>query len=590
MILNELLKIGEVREVYGHKIKVGIYSEKNVEYLNYDGMPIKNVGIGSFIIIRKGFLNIIGKVDGEFITATPLEGGYAEKGRGIARTLDVSILGHLENEQFVFGVIELPLIGNFVYIIDEVLQKKILDYHSKFTLNLGTLIEYDNYPFKLDLQELICSHIGIFGNTGSGKSNTLAKIYTELFEVYSNNQQFKNNSSFVFFDLNGEYRKTFPNGHYYELNSATNEKYPLNKRYLTDIEFWSVVLQASEKTQKPFINECIKNYKECKQSNDYFTTQKLSDLVFESSKNYGEIRAFIIHIFTILGFEDEIISFDDNISIEYKKLVSNTRGELDYISTYIELFDNMENSIVLLSHLNDLQIFSLIVYYTYCKELIKGKISAQYIIQLFNRMDKIICELGKIFEFKNDACPNEHVVVISLFNLNTEMKKLATYIICKDRYENHKKHRGNDRLQSSLHLIIEEAHNILSYGSARESEEWKSIRLETFEEIIKEGRKFGVFLTIASQRPSDISETIISQLHNFFVHRLVNTEDLKRIYKSVAFSDSVSNNMIPILPAGGCLFSGIAANFPLLAKIDCLDKTVAPNSDNVNLIDIWGLK
>ena len=66
MQLNELLKIGEVREVYGHKIKVGIYSEKNVEYLNFEGEPIKNVGIGSFIIIRKGFLNIIGKVDNQW--------------------------------------------------------------------------------------------------------------------------------------------------------------------------------------------------------------------------------------------------------------------------------------------------------------------------------------------------------------------------------------------------------------------------------------------------------------------------------------------------------------------------------------------
>ncbi len=589
MILSEVLKIGEVREVYGHKIKVGIYSEKNVEYLNYDGIPIKNVGIGSFIIIRKGFLNIIGKVDGEFITATSLESGYAEKGRGIARTLDVSVLGHLENDQFVFGVIELPLIGNFVYIIDESLQKNILDHHSQFALNLGTLIEYDNYPFKLDLQELICSHIGIFGNTGSGKSNTLAKIYTELFENYSSNQQFKKNSAFVFFDLNGEYRNSFPNGHYYELNSIENEKYPLNERYLTDIEFWSVVLQASEKTQKPFINECIKNYKKCKQSSNYFTTQKLSELVFYSQKNYGDIRAFIIHIFTCLELEDEIISFDDNVSIEYKKLISNTRGQLDYLATYNELFGDMDDKVISVSHLDDIQIFSLIVYYTYCKELNKGKISTQNIIQLFNRMDKILSELGNIFEFKGD-CPNEHVVIISLFNLNAELKKLVTYIICRDKYESHKRHRGNERLQSSLHLIIEEAHNILSYESARESEEWKNTRLETFEEIIKEGRKFGVFLTIASQRPADISETIISQLHNFFVHRLVNAEDLKRIYKSVAFSDSVSNNMIPILPAGGCLFSGIAANFPLLAKIDCLEQSIAPNSSNVNLIDIWGLK
>ena len=68
-----------------------------------------------------------------------------------------------------------------------------------------------------------------------------------------------------------------------------------------------------------------------------------------------------------------------------------------------------------------------------------------------------------------------------------------------------------NQTNSSLNIIIDEAHNILSYASQRESETWKDYRLETFEEIIKEGRKFGVFLTIASQRPSDISSTIISQ-------------------------------------------------------------------------------
>lgn len=73
--------------------------------------------------------------------------------------------------------------------------------------------------------------------------------------------------------------------------------------------------------------------------------------------------------------------------------------------------------------------------------------------------------------------------------------------------------------------------------STRESEEWKDYRLECFEEIIKEGRKFGVFLTIGSQRPSDISDTIISQLHNYFIHRLVNEEDVRKMYRTVAFAD-----------------------------------------------------
>ena len=129
--------------------------------------------------------------------------------------------------------------------------------------------------------------------------------------------------------------------------------------------------------------------------------------------------------------------------------------------------------------------------------------------------------------------------------------------------------------------------NIKENESLRESEEWKDYRLECFEEIIKEGRKFGTFLTISSQRPSDISDTIISQLHNYFIHRLVNEEDLRKIYRTIAFSDKSTNEMIPILPAGGCVFAGLASNFPILARISILPENNQPQSENVDIKKIW---
>ena len=166
------------------------------------------------------------------------------------------------------------------------------------------------------------------------------------------------------------------------------------------------------------------------------------------------------------------------------------------------------------------------------------------------------------------------------------MKKIVPMIICKTKYAE-KKEAKKKVLNSTLHFIIDEAHNILSDISTRESEEWKDYRLESFEEIIKEGRKFGVFLTIASQRPSDISDTIISQLHNYFIHRLVNEEDLRKMYRTVAFADKSSNDMIPILPAGGCLVSGLATNFPVLVQIDMLPLGHRPKSDNVDINKVW---
>ena len=127
--------------------------------------------------------------------------------------------------------------------------------------------------------------------------------------------------------------------------------------------------------------------------------------------------------------------------------------------------------------------------------------------------------------------------------------------------------------------MIDEAHNILSTQSFREAESWKDYRLETFEEIIKEGRKFGVFVTISSQRPNDISSTITSQAHNDFIHRLLNEHDLNAIASAVSYIDRVTEESIPTLPTGTCIFSGIACQMPLKINVKPLIEEARPQSD-----------
>ena len=137
-------------------------------------------------------------------------------------------------------------------------------------------------------------------------------------------------------------------------------------------------------------------------------------------------------------------------------------------------------------------------------------------------------------------------------------------------------------------IVIDEAHNILSEESQRESEEWKDYRLETFEEIIKEGRKFGTFLTIASQRPYDISQTIISQLHNYFIHRLINNNDLNAVRRAVAYLDDLSFDTIPILSVGSCFFAGLATDIPIKINVEMLpEEEKRPKSETVNLTKAW---
>ncbi len=138
-----------------------------------------------------------------------------------------------------------------------------------------------------------------------------------------------------------------------------------------------------------------------------------------------------------------------------------------------------------------------------------------------------------------------------------------------------------------MHLTIDEAHNVLSMQSTGEHESWKDYRLELFEEIIKEGRKFGMFLTLSSQRPADISPTIMSQIHNFFIHRLVNDRDIFLLENTITTLDGLSKGLIPNLAKGCCVVTGTSFDIPKIIQFNRLKEAHQPDSDDVNLTKLW---
>ena len=612
MELSDYLKIGEVCEVQGKNVKAGIYSDKNTEYLNYNGFVIKNVGIGSFILIRKGFNNIIGKVDGEYTREnTSIENNYYPKGNSIKRIISISILGGMKQEKFIHGLTDLPLIGNFVYILEEQIIAKIFSFNSpKQTVRLGKIIGHDDYPFEIGVQDIVCSHVGIFGNTGSGKSNTLAKLYREIIDKYSSSSAFKKNSKFIVIDFNGEYDNVFPNTDRYILSTRYNSSfdyslnarelhhYPVSINDMLNSDFWAIILEATDKTQKPFIKRSLKRYRQIQERKEGFSIEKLCELIIKTQAKYPELKYTMGDVFGAFGLRESFEELDAHFFYNgQSKNLYKVNGQ--YISYNIsatdiqnELFSEATLDAEKVYSLSPFELFEFAIKYNYWLEISRSYITKEHIAPLVARANDRCEDMQKIFivmseaEYKNALIHQSNIEVISLLNVNLAMKKIVPMIICKIKYAE-KKESKSKALDSTLHFIIDEAHNILSDMSTRESEEWKDYRLESFEEIIKEGRKFGVFLTIASQRPSDISDTIISQLHNYFIHRLVNEEDLRKIYRTVAFADKASNDMIPILPAGGCLVSGLSTNFPVLVQIDILPSANRPKSENVDINKAW---
>lgn len=222
-------------------------------------------------------------------------------------------------------------------------------------------------------------------------------------------------------------------------------------------------------------------------------------------------------------------------------------------------------------------------------DLISGYVQFEHIQPLLKRVEASLTSLERVFDIGDTPPSNTLLSIISLRKTNQEIKKILPLLIAKYYYSSHKqKVISQSPPKHTFHMIIDEAHNILSTQSNRESESWKDYRLELFEEIIKEGRKFGFFLTLSSQRPADISPTIMSQLHNFFIHRLVNERDLKLLESTISSLDNLSRQMIPNLAKGCAVITGTSFDIPMVVQFNEMAEGSRPDSDDIDIETLWG--
>ncbi|NQX58549.1 ATP-binding protein [Paenibacillus qinlingensis] len=615
-------KIGEVFEVEGKRVLIKVDNQKNLSNLFFNGEIYRNVGIGSYIKVKKDFIYLIGKVNKEFIKEN-INSKIENKQLQYDRFVELLIIGFFENGLFVRGIKELPFLYNEAFLMSEHEVKKIFQLSSKYTISIGKAL-FEEVSIEAGITKLFASHIGIFGNTGSGKSNTLARLYHNLLTCDGIDLS---NSKIIFLDFNGEYsnENTVINGKTNIILSTRTQKDRLKiKKDWLDDEFWGILLQATERTQKPFIRRTL-NYQETlsKSSRDE-TLQNIVEVILSLLKiilNNGGVSNKEVDTFNLLkqsikeffsiGNEDncsEIFRYytlhngalsrfyNPQFDIGYTNYsgkiyfgANNTNSDLElqsFRNKLIELVRDYTGGI------SDLGLFELALGLRLAKDVLNNIAHFEHVSPIIHRFQKRKLELEKLFEIGDIAFDQSNPAVltsISLKDVNTEMKKLIPLLITKKIYDSHKENHSESVITKTLHLVIDEAHNILSDESFRESESWKDYRLEVFEEIIKEGRKFGVFLTLSSQRPSDISNTIISQLHNVFIHRLINNNDLLTMSKTISFLDKTSFDSLSILPPGACVFTGTATETPIVVQIPLLDKSLQPMSETVNLERLWGL-
>jgi hypothetical protein len=617
---DAIFTIGKVVSVEGRTIRVKVDKTKNTSHLIYKGELLRNVSVGGYIKILKGFTKIIGKVEGEFVAEDKFyakDKGYRSERDIVDRVLTVSLLGFFDGERFERGIKEMPLVDNECFLLQKEEFEHVHDFVKKDDepIVIGTLSFEKGQEIRVGVNSLFASHIGIFGNTGSGKSYTLAKLYRELFLKFCDEDRFKEAAEFVFLDFNGEYTDSesptddiiigqeYKN--IYRLSTRTAEggdRFPVALETIQDPEFWGVFLEATEKTQAPFLKRAIgQGYIAGRLAEEDGLKSLLKGMVRDSttSPEKGLDKSVVVNLLKevaeSIGGSESMDALRANLEAhlkfhtQYNKYYWEVGGQRTYSdeNNFVPLaidasFDQLQIDQAGLGPLDAVRLQIVLQYYS---DIIRGFANREHLAPLIKRLDKRIDHLKRVITVGEPEAKTGNITIISLRDVNIEMRKVLPLLLCKKLYNDKKQEKDDTKY---LNLIIDEAHNILSEQSERESAQWKDYRLETFEEIIKEGRKFGVFLTIASQRPADISSTIISQLHNYFLHRLINHEDISAVRQTISYLDKVSFEYVPLLPTGTCIVAGLLANVPIVVDIGKIEPDRhAPKNKTITLVDKW---
>ncbi|WP_010606798.1 ATP-binding protein [Pseudoalteromonas maricaloris] len=587
------IAIGEVISIKGTNIVIELYEESNKETLFYNGVKFNGVSIQEFLLIRRGFKDIVARVQGEYLD----ERYKDEESNQYIRKVELIPIGYFQSDTFFEGIKHLPMIRDIAYLMSDTQVKEIFGKPDDNFIVGETLTE--ELPVSLPWEKLFNTHLGIFGNTGSGKSNTLTNLYTTLF----NNKLGKiiGKSHFVVIDFNGEYTnnqlvsdRNYKQVYQLDTRSDDGDKFPLTSDAFWDEELFGILFKATENTQKPFLKRLVSGRKKYigqpnslenyVKSTIYFaltsTAQKKEfvDLISEISKiTESQGLMFVVSQIGWHSSQQKLYfpGTSDYLSGGDNDVAYNTRCR-----PYVDAI-----SLTTLSPFNELR---LRINVQLLADLVSGYVQFEHIQPLLKRVEASLVALDRVFNI-DEVLPSEKLLsVISLRKTNQEVKKVLPLLLAKFYYGFHKQQVINQSPpQQTLHMIIDEAHNILSMQSTRESESWKDYRLELFEEIIKEGRKFGFFLTLSSQRPADISPTIMSQLHNFFIHRLVNDRDLKLLENTISSLDELSRQMIPNLAKGCAVLTGTSFDIPMVVQFNEVADGHRPDSDDVNIRELW---
>lgn len=535
------------------------------------------------------------------------------------RQIYLNLLGEIVGDKFCFGVSKMPLIFSTVYMIsqkelitmlevgeEEIRLSEETDSTRKILLTIGKSVVFPDYEVKVNIDKFFGFHFAVFGNTGSGKSNTIAKILQNIFEKQNYSAK---GAKFVIIDSNGEYNKALSKLN--ELNS--NIKHSLlstdevgEKKFEIPVwalsaDDWATLLHASEKTQIPVLKRAIdiaRIFYNCEVDDVNIKNHILASTLLgiiqssdTSPSKSDKLKAIVTKFKTNDISMSSIIKDDktlgDLIGINYGSMIDEA-GVISFLMTFLnaqEISDNILKAMVPYSLSDFIKAVEFATLY-------EGSISSQriqeYTSTLMTRLQSLQDGVqGRIFsktefntveEYIKSLLGENQIVDLDISSLDDSSAEVVTKVLAKLILDYLK--GGKVKAETPINFIIEEAHRFIKNDT-----NYGVIGYNIFERIAKEGRKFGMLLGISSQRPSELSKTVVSQCSNFIIHRVQNPDDLQYLSNMVPY---VNNNMIDRLTyiqTGNALVFGSAINLPTLTQFD--QANPATDSGNAKISEKW---
>lgn len=531
----------------------------------------------------------------------------------------INIVGEIVGNVFLPGFSKKPSFRSTVRLVQMEELSLILGdqkLNGKTQVYFGLSTVYQNYRINVGINSFFSNHFAILGNTGSGKSFTVSRL---LQNIFSNQQNLPVNANIFIFDAYGEYTNAFknisqvsPKIHY--KNYTTNTAYPDGEIlkipiWLLGVDDIAQLLGVTTPMQLPIIEKALRLVPVLK-SNDNNVLQHKNDIIAravldilmsgkESVKIRDQITAVLTNFNTKdLNLESQIVqpgyvrTLKQCLFVDKSGKMQEMELVVDFISGFVmeglELKNPDGTVQFTLKDLENAMEFALI-----SEGILKSDKVFDYANILAVRLRALVnSEASEYFDYPKMISREDYIKRLVLsssgekaqivnFNINyvdDRMAKALTKIVSKllFDYATEAKQRG----AMPFHIIIEEAHRYVQ----RDQDE-EILGYNIFDRITKEGRKYGVLLGLITQRPSELSETSISQCSNFIILRTLHPKDLEYIRNMVPNMSTAIVEQLKTLQPGNCIAFGSAFKVPVSMKLE--KPNPEPLSNSANIEKVW---